>query len=291
MGLTLAPRLGLAAEGGYIGAPVRTLLPIAVALVIAAAALLMLDPLVRQMLYPAPPIPVPSPPPSPLVEVALELASGERVVAWAHDGDAGGPAVVFFHGNGENLETMRFAGLYDQLAALGTSFLAVDYPGYGRSSGTPSEASLTASGEAAFEWLAERHGGAPKVVLGWSLGAAVAIQTAARKAAEVDGVVLLSAWADLRSLAAVHYPSWLVGLGLSDAYDSVAAARSVRAPVLMIHGAADRIIPIGQGRRLHAALGSSSRFVEVPRAGHNDLLAQPVVWQELAAFLRQVSMG
>ena len=77
---------------------------------------LMLDPLVRQMLYPAPPVPVPSPPPAPLTEVVLELPAGERAVAWAADhSDPAAPAVVFFHGNGENLETVRFSGLFEEL--------------------------------------------------------------------------------------------------------------------------------------------------------------------------------
>ncbi len=101
----------------------------------------------------------------------------------------------------------------------------------------------------------------------------------------------MSAWSDLASLAAVHYPSWLVGLGRKDRYDSVAAAGEVRAPVLMIHGAVDEIIPLEQGRRLHQAFPDSvaCRFVEVPGAGHNDLLSRPVVWQELGAFLETLA--
>ena len=122
--------------------------------------------------------------------------------------------------------------------------------------------------------------------MGWSLGAAVAIRTAARRPDEVDRLVLMSAWSDLASLAALHYPSWLVGMGLKDRYDSVAAAAGVRVPVLMIHGSVDPLIPLEQGRRLHEALGARSRFVEVPGAGHNDLLGRAVVWQELGAFLR-----
>ncbi len=261
-------------------------------LIVAAVIYLMLDPLIRQMLYPAPPIPVPSPPPATLEEVILELPAGERAVGWAlaHP-RAAGPAVAFFHGNGENLETVRMSGTFEQLAALGAHVLAVDYPGYGRSIGTPSEASLTAAGEAALAWIGERHPGSKKVIVGWSLGAAVAVQTAARNRERVDRLVLMSAWSDLASLAAIHYPSWLVGLGLKDTYDSVAAAAEVEAPVLMIHGTADEIIPLAQGRQLHQALESSPlsggcRLVEVPGAGHNDLLARPEVWEELAAFLR-----
>ncbi len=278
------------ATGSRSGA--RRFLSILITLALVAAVFtLMLDPLVRQMLYPAPPVPVPSPPPAPLVEVTLDLPAGERVVAWAREqSDPASPAVVFFHGNGENLETVRLSGLFEELAALGAHVLALDYPGYGRSTGDPSEASLTAAGEAGLAWVAERYPQSPRVMVGWSLGAAVAIQAASRDES-ADGIVLMSAWSDLASLAALHFPSWLVGLGLKDKYDSVAAAEDVRSPLLMIHGSADEIIPLAQGRRLHGALGEgdSPRFVEVAGAGHNDLLAHPVVWQELGDFLQALA--
>ena len=258
----------------------------------------MLELLGRHMLYPAPSVPVPSPPPPPLEEVALELPSGDAVSAWARsssetEGGAstrGTPAVLFFHGNGENLETMRWAGLYDQLAALGVHSLAVDYPGYGRSGGSPSEASLTAAGEAGFAWLEERHPEAPKVVLGWSLGAAVAVQVAVRHPGETDALVLLSAWGDLQSLASNYFPRFLVGMALEDRYDSRSRAAEIRAPVLMIHGEDDRIIPIAHGRRLHRALPEGTRFVAVSGTGHNDLLGRQVVWDELGAFFRSPAL-
>ena len=253
----------------------------------------MLELLGRHMLYPAPSVPVPSPPPPPLEEVALELPSRVAVSAWARPAsgtdEEGTPAVLFFHGNGENLETMRWAGLYDQLAGLGVHSLAVDYPGYGRSAGSPSEAGLTASGEAGLAWLADRHPGAPKIVLGWSLGAAVAVQVAARHRDEIAGLALLSAWEDLESLASTFFPKFLVGVALADRYDSKARAPEIAAPVLMIHGEADTIIPIAHGRRLHRALPAGTRFVAVPRTGHNDLLGRAMVWDELGAFFRSVA--
>jgi len=249
----------------------------------------MFDHVVRQMLYPAPPVTVPSPPPAPLEEVELGLAGGIAASAWAYrhegDGGSGAPAVLFFHGNGENLATLEWSGLYDQVAALGVHFLAVDYPGYGRSTGTPSQASLTAAGSAGFEWLRERFPRSPRVVLGWSLGAAVALQTAARHAGELDGLILLSAWDDLGSLGKVHFPGWLVAFGIKDRYDSAAVAPSVDCPVLMIHGENDDLIPIDHGRRLAGAFARQPRWLAVPDTGHNDLLARRRVWREMQDFL------
>lgn len=247
----------------------------------------MLDLLARKMLYPAPAFRVPSPPPAPLAEVRLELGSGTEVIGWAFAGPApDAPAAVFFHGNGENLQTLRQAGLFDDLAGLGIHFLAIDYPGYGRSGGTPREASLVAAGEAGLGWLAQRFPESPKALVGWSLGAAVAVQVARRHGGSVDRLALMSAWDDLPTLAAAHFPRWLVGLALSDRYDSVAAAPEIRVPTLLIHGVRDRIIPLAHGERLRAALPRAEELIRVPDAGHNDLLARPVVWRALGRFLR-----
>ncbi len=247
--------------------------------------------LVRHMLYPAPAYPVPSPPPRPLTEVSLTVGH-HQVIGWTHESAPESaletfPAVLYFHGNGENLATLDLAGLFDQLTGLKVHFLAVDYPGYGRSQGEPSELSLVAAGRAAHAWLAARYPLAPRFLLGWSLGAAVAVQVA-KLEPSLAGLILLSAWDDLLSLAAAHIPPILLR-GLRDHYDSHTAAARLNLPTLLLHGTEDRVIPIAHGRRLHQALGNASRFVPIAGAGHNDLLDFPEVWEEIRAFLQLVS--
>lgn len=252
----------------------------------------MRDAILRQMLYPAPPIAVPSPPPAPLEEVALSLPGGDTAAAWAFHHPAGGDAgaaLLVLHGNGENLETLRLAGLLAELEALGVSFLAVDYPGYGRSTGEPSEEGNVAAAVAGLEWLAERRPQAPRVVWGWSLGAAVGLRATARQADEVAALVLLSAWTTLKEVAEEHFPAWLAGLVVGGDYDSLAAAARVRCPSLVVHGEEDEIIPAAHGRRLAGALPHPSRFVPVPGAGHNDLLGHAAVWRETRALLRDLA--
>jgi pimeloyl-ACP methyl ester carboxylesterase len=258
-----------------------------VAAVLVAGGLWMMDSVVRSMLYPAPPVRVPSPPPSPLVEVPLE-AGGRAVSAWYRPptgGAAAAPLVLWLHGNGENLETMRHGGLFEDLSTSGAGVLAIDYPGYGRSPGTPSEAANLAAAEAAWQWMLHHRDGRPLVIAGWSLGAAVATPLAAAHRDDVTGVMLLSAWDRLEAVARLHFPGWMVGALLSERYDSNAAAPRITAPKLVVHGDRDTIISIELGRHLFAALPEPKQWVEVPGAGHNDLLSRPEAWQAIHAFL------
>lgn len=251
----------------------------------------MLDAVARQMLYPAPSVPVPSPPPPPLEEVRLDLATGGHAVAWASVDPAlppGAPVAIFFHGNGENLETLRWAGVFDELRRLDVAILAADFPGYGRSPGTASEEGLLATGDAAVAWAKERHPGRPIVVCGWSLGAALAIATVARHPDEVRGLVVLSAWTTLDEVARVIFPGFVVKALLRERYDSRSAAKEIRVPALVIHGELDDLIPATQGKEISETLAGPTRWVPVPRAGHNDLLGERVVWEEMERFFREV---
>gem|GEM_PF-1042410 len=259
---------------------------------------LMLDPLIRSMIYPVPAVPVPPVPPAPLKAVHLELAEGGGVMAWLLEAPESAtersPLVLFFHGNGENLETMRMAGTFQAFHRMGVAVLAVEYPGYGNNPGIPSEPALHASADAALGWARGRHPDRPPVAVGWSLGAAVAVALAARaeqNGEALAGLVALSPWTSLEDVAKRHFPGLLVGLALSERYDSLSLTREIRGlelPTLVAHGAHDQIIPLDHGRRIAEALGSSTHWIEVEHAGHNDLLAGAEVWEALATFLGQV---
>jgi hypothetical protein len=248
----------------------------------------MIETFARQMLYPAPPVTVPSPPPAPLAEVWLGLATGERVDAWAYTPAAlpdEAPVVLFFHGNGENLETLRRSGLFEQLGGLGVAVLASDYPGYGRGSGVPSEEGLLATGDAAVAWARQTHPQRPLVVCGWSLGAALAIATVDRHAEEVGGLIALSAWTTLEEVAVKLFPAFAVKMMLRERYDSRSAARRIRVPALVVHGEHDDLIPVEQGEEIASVLGGAARWVRVRGAAHNDLLGHREVWEEMKRFL------
>ena len=229
----------------------------------------------RALTYPAPKVPVP-PAPAPLREVVL----AKGVVAWSGHASAPGPLILFFHGNGENLETLRLSGFLDGLGKLGLPFLAVDYPGYGRSEGSPSEKANLEAAEAALAWAGKR----PCVAFGWSLGAGVAVQVAAKHPNQVKGLILASPFTSLPDAAKAHFPSWMVWILLRERYPSLETAPQVKCPVLVIHGEADPVVPCAQGKQMAEAL--KCRFVPLPGRGHNDLFDDPEAWSEVSAFLK-----
>jgi pimeloyl-ACP methyl ester carboxylesterase len=120
---------------------------------------------------------------------------------------------------------------------------------------------------------------------GWSLGATVAIATAAAFSEQVRALIALSSWTTLAEVARELFPAFVVDAILSERYDSLAAAPAVRVPALVVHGERDEMIPVRQGRRIAEALAGPTRWVPVAAAGHNDLLGRGVVWDEIKRFL------
>ncbi len=248
----------------------------------------MLPKLVRMMVYPAPRFAIPNTPPEPLRAVSLTRKDGGRLVAWHQAASVNAPSVplvIYFHGNAENLATMWGSGIFQDWQKLGVSLLAVEYPGYGPE-GVATEAGLVEAGSLAVAWAREHEPAAPLVIAGWSLGAGVAAQTAARENQHIQAVVLLSAWSSLPDVAAAHYPRWLVRLLIKERYDSVAAAADISVPALVMHGARDGIIPATQGKRVAEALPDGA-WIPVERYEHNDLLMAYPVWREIESFLQR----
>ena len=247
----------------------------------------MLDNLLRHNLYPAPRVTVPAPPAA-VDEVVLKSAAGDRVVCWAGGTAAAAnrPVALLFHGNGENLETMRRSRLFATFARLRLAWLAVDYPGYGRSTGEPSEESIAAAADAALAWARREHPRREVAACGWSLGAAAAVALGARHPRAVDRLALLMPWTSLAEVASVHFPGFVVRPLLAGRWNSLAAARVYPGPALVVHGRRDRIIPWQQGQEVARALPGRVRWELIDDAGHNDLLARERVWRLLAELLR-----
>lgn len=264
---------------------VRALVPAVILMVLYVS----MDWFVRRMVYPAPAVTVASIAPEPFQEVWLEEGLNSKIAAWYYAAsDHSAPALLYFHGNGENLETLRQSGLLDSLIDLKVSVLALDYPGYGRSSGKPSENTIQQAAYAAARWMKAKHSDSLLILCGWSLGAAVAIDAAAKQQNIVDGVIAMSVWSSLPDAAREHFPGWMVTLLLQESYDCLSSAKSVSCPALLIHGEQDTLIPAVQAKKVADAMQRPPRWVLLPNAGHNDLLAHAEVWRVIESFLKSL---
>lgn len=229
----------------------------------------------RNLLYfPAGGVPAPAETLVPeMAVVSLITADGLELESWYVPAAVGRPTIVYYCGNGGHIG-MRDSKLRPYLDA-GLGVLLVGYRGYGDNPGSPSEKGLYADGRAALGFLRGR-GVVPRmwVLYGESLGSAVAVQMAFEQPQTGDpvgAVVLEAPFTSVGDVAQAHYPfvpaRWLV----RDRFDSASKIARVGAPVYVVHGEGDRIVPLRFGRRLFGSAAEPKEMRVVSEAGHNDL--------------------
>jgi hypothetical protein len=199
----------------------------------------------------------------------IRTADGETVVAWWLPHPRPRAEVIFWHGNGGNLSLWLdvIAGIEER----GLSVLALDYRGYGESTGSPSEQGVYRDTDALVaRFRSELHEpGVPVLYWGRSLGAAAAAY--ASTVAPPDGLILESAFAD--GLSVVRGDPVMAVLSLFSTYRFPTATflRGYGGPVLLLHGDADRVVPVRHGRDLFQQLGGPKRLVVIRGADHENL--------------------
>jgi fermentation-respiration switch protein FrsA (DUF1100 family) len=231
----------------------------------------------RSVLFPAPP---PRGPAGRGTAELIALGSSTSAARALYLAPASGtatpyPLVIFAHGNAELADD--WVDGFGPVRAWGWAVLLLEYPGYGDAPGRPSEASIGEAARAAFDWAAAdaRFDAARIVAYGRSLGGGAAGLLAATR--PLAAVVLESSFTSTRPLAAaMGVPGWLI----RDRFDSLRALRDYRGPLLVVHGTEDRLVPVGEGRQLAAAV-PGAEFHALP-CGHNDC---PRPWPILRAFL------
>jgi fermentation-respiration switch protein FrsA (DUF1100 family) len=219
-------------------------------------------------------------------EVRIPTPDGETLHAWWLEHPAPRAQVVFWHGNGGNLSLWLdvIAGLRQR----GFSVLAVDYRGYGASTGRPSERGLYLDAEASIRYFNERLRKGTPPVLWWgrSIGAPVAAYAASVSAP--DALVLETPFRDVATLLAGNPVMRFLSLFSSYRFPTSEFLRRYTGPLLVIHGDRDTIIPFAAGRRVFDAAPSARKeFVTLPGADHNDLhiVNPPAYWRAIDAFL------
>jgi uncharacterized protein len=200
-------------------------------------------------------------------EIFLQTADGEKVIAWHVPPRGEKPLVLYFQGNGGALDLR--ASRFRALIADGTGLLALSYRGYGGSSGSPSETGLIRDAEAVYEFAAARYGTARLALWGESLGTGVAVALAATH--PVAAIILDAPFTSAAAVGAAHYPFLPVRWLIKDPFYSDRRILDVRAPVLVLQGARDDVVPIALGEQLFALIPGPKQFIRFPDAGHNDL--------------------
>lgn len=219
------------------------------------------------------------PPPGMIIEdVWLPTAHGTLHALWRNrpGWEPADGAVLAFHGNGGNVSCWLGLNVtYER--ALGLPVLLVEYPGYAKSEGTPSEAGVYAAADAGYAWLREtRHVAPDRIVIhGESLGGGVAVDLASRQPARL--LVLVKTFTALPDVAAEVYPWLPVRWVMRNRFDSVSKIGSCRCPLFHLHGDADELIPFAQGERLFAAANGPKRFVRHAGGEHNMTLPDEFV--------------
>jgi hypothetical protein len=188
---------------------------------------------------------------------------------------------VYFHGNGGSLFNRRFRAR--ALLEDGRGLLMVSYRGYSGSTGSPSEAGLHQDARAAYDWVTGGYEPGRLVLYGESLGSGVAVRLAAER--PVGGIVLDAPYTATADIARSLY-WWLpVDLLMRDPFRSIDHVGRLAAPLLVLHGERDRLVPIAMGERLFAAAPEPKRFVRLP-GGHETNLEQGI--DAVRGFLAEV---
>jgi len=234
----------------------------------------------RQLLYFPDPAHRAPPTDLPIEEVALTTSDGERLVAWHLPPQPGKPIILFFNGNAASLagEKARWA----RIAGAGLGFVAIGYRGYDGSTGTPTEAGLHSDAQAAYAWVAARHRAQDIVIQGYSLGSGVAVRLAAEHPCRA--LILEAPYVSAVAVAAQRYPWAPVRLLMKDRFRSDVWIKRVHAPVMILHGDRDTVIPFRQGRELFELANSPKVFVAMKGGDHLSLVRDGL-YDKVSPFL------
>jgi uncharacterized protein len=215
-----------------------------------------------------------------------KASAGEyRGIVAANDAGGAKGTVVVFHGNG-GIAADRTYYLKD-LCALGYRVILSEYPGYGGRKGELGEKSFVQDAFETVRLASEEYGG-PLFLLGESLGCGVAAAVAKGTTVRIDGIVLITPWDTLASIAREKFPFLPVRLLLTDRYDNIANLASFKGRIAVVGAERDGIIPLSNARKLYDSLPATARRIWIiPEAGHNDwpMRVTSTWWREIMDYV------
>jgi pimeloyl-ACP methyl ester carboxylesterase len=218
-------------------------------------------------------------------EIEIKAADGVMLIAWHAPATENQPTILYFHGNGANAANR--ASKIETIRKNGFGVFYLNNRGYGGSGGRPTEENNVADAVAAYDHLVELGVPASSIVAyGESLGSGQAVRLAAKN--PVAAIILeapLTSTVDVGRTAYFWLPLRLL---ITDKYDNERNIRSVTAPVLILHGEQDAVIPVQMGWRVYRAANEPKRIELFPHGAHDDLFDHGA-WERTQSFLASLS--
>ena len=211
-------------------------------------------------------------------EITLQSADGVRLSAWYIPNPRGTFTLLYLHGNAGNISHRVFAVPF--FYKMGLSTFLLDYRGYGKSEGRPSEKAFYADARTAYDHVRNVLRTDPQriILFGESLGGAVALELANQ--VPVRCVICDGTFSSALDMGRIYFPFLPVRWLITQKYDSATMAANLHVPKWFVHSRQDQIVPFKLGERLFAAACAPKEFVE--RSGdHSNYLADPVVYERL----------
>ena len=220
----------------------------------------------------------PDSPPANAVDVEIPVAKEVLLHGRFYLASNEEPNILFFHGNGEIVSDYDTIGPY--YTKYGMNFLAVDYRGYGRSTGSPTVTAMLKDTHyilaAAQKWLSAAEHSGPLLVMGRSLGSAAALELAASHSEDIAGLIIESGFATtLPLLMTLGVDVAGIGITEEDGFRNVRKISTFTKPTLLIHGQYDEIIPLNSAAILQSQSPARSKELQVvPGASHNTIITK-----------------
>lgn len=217
----------------------------------------------------------------PFEEIFLETPHQGRINAlWFRKPESRG-VVLYFHGNADSLR--RWGHLYYVFFQRGYDFFVIDYRGFGKSSGSRTEANLYADAQAAYAFVRQHYAAENIVLYGRSLGSAFASRLAARQ--PVGRLVLETPFSTMGDLYHAYFPFLPRLFRFKYLLSNMDHLREVSCPVMVFHGTRDLVVPYKVAARIREALKPGDVFVTIDGGSHNNLLYFDLYNEELNRFL------
>ncbi len=197
--------------------------------------------------------------------VSIPTQDGETLVTWYKKPVNEGRVILFLHGSGGSL--LRFAPIIAQLDPLSDGVLAIDYRGFGGSTGSPDAEGLYDDALSSMAWLKNKGISSDRIaVAAYSLGTGPAVRIATKEA--VSALILMAPYSSIKEVAQSRFPFYPISLLLEENLNAMDDIQNIKAPLLVIHGTEDRVIPWRFGKKLFDAAPEPKKFITLIDGGH-----------------------